>query len=152
MTFRVRHVEDCDASVIHALGSNAPELNVGGIGGGFPSLDELERDLFDSDWLVAEDERGHVWGFCCARAGDLEKPGQRSACIVYLFVEPRHRHKGLAKMLWDEMAVSLGAAGVTHVYALANPASGVVEFFEKQGFTRGKPCVWMDCDLSGARP
>lgn len=151
MTFHVREAEEYDVSSIHALGSNAPELNVGGASGGFPSLEQIEDDIFESHWLVLENDRGHVWGFCCARQDDTDRRGGegRSACVVYLFVEQRWRRLWLAKKLWDAMRVSLGAAGVIRVYTWAHPTSGVIEFFQKQGFAAGKPCVWMDCDLSG---
>lgn len=145
--FRVREADEYDASVISALGSSAPELDVGGVAGRFPSLDELETDLFESDWLVVVDERNHVWGFCCARINDGDGRSPGSACLVYLFVESRHRRQGLAKMLWEAMSMCIQAAGVEHVYTWANPTSGVVEFFERHGFAKGKPCVWMDVRL-----
>lgn len=150
---RVREAEDADIAVIHSLGANAPELNVGGMRGAFPTLDELETSINVEDiWLVLESDRGHVLGFCCARPGDSDGRGHRSACLVYLFVEALHRRKGFARMLWDGLLISLGAGGVDHVYTWANPTSGVVEFFERQGFSKGKPCIWMDVDLSPRSP
>lgn len=142
--FRVREAEECDASAISALGSNEPELSVGGAAGRFPSLEELESDLFESNWLVVVDERDHVWGFCCVRINDGDGRSSGSACLVYLFVEARYRRQGLAKMLWEMMLIDIQAAGVTHLYTWANPTSGVVEFFAGQGLAKGKPCVWMD--------
>lgn len=149
--FNVREAEDYDLATIHSLGSNAPELSVGGAGGEFPTLDELERDDL-ADWLVVEDGEGHVWGFCCARTGDADRTGgQRSACIVYLFVHEKFRRRGLAKKLLDAMTFQLQCAGVDHVYSWANPNSGIVEFFERARFNKGKPCVWMDFALPGGR-
>lgn len=101
---------------------------------------------------MLEDDEGRVWGFCCARTGDADRAGgQRSACIVYLFIHGSYRHRGLGKKLIDAMFFQLQCAGVTHVYAWANPTSGVVEFFERERFTKGKSCVWMDIDLAGGR-
>lgn len=147
--FRVREATEDDATVIHALGANVPELNVGGMSGAFPDLADLEDDISDSEWVVVENKRGNVVGFCCGRRNDTDRTSSASACLVYLFIEPSYRYDGLAKKLTDYLLFKLAVMGVKYVYAWANPTSGVVEFFEKQGFEKGKTCVWMDCDLSG---
>lgn len=67
---RVREADLEDATAIHALGSNAPELAVGGVGGGFPSRDDLEDVMFDGSWWALEDDAGIIWGFCCVQIND----------------------------------------------------------------------------------
>lgn len=96
--------------------------------------------------------RGNVVGFCCGRRNDTDRTSAASACLVYLYVEPRYRHAGVAKKLTERLLFKLNVMGVKYVYAWANPTSGVVEFFEKQGFEKGKTCIWMDVDLTSAPP
>lgn len=153
--FRIREAVGYDVSAIHALGSRAEELEVGGVEGGFPSLDDLETAIDEDEWVVADNGNGGIVGFCCARRGDSDGRRSNSACLIYILVAARYRRRGLAKALLDYLTFKLGVMGVEHVYTWANPDSGAVEAFEKHGFSKGKTCVWMDCDLArdrGRRP
>lgn len=150
---KVREADCEDATAIHALGCKVPELAVGGVDGGFPSRDDLEDIMFDGNWWALEDDAGIIWGFCCVQINDSDvKAAGGSACLVYLYIEERQRRHGYARMLWEAVRSWCSSNGIDHLYTWANPNSGVVEFFERQGFSKGKPCVWMDIDLDSSAP
>lgn len=136
---------DGDAEKIHALAGD--ELNVGGVGGDFPSavlIDDALRD--DQLWFVAT-YYGLVAGFIHAASDADRGVSANTACIVYACVAMSYQHVGLGTGLLNAVLAELRATGIDYVYAWAHPTSGAVEFMEKNGFTRGKSCVWMDKQL-----
>jgi GNAT superfamily N-acetyltransferase len=136
---------DGDDEAIHKCASD--ELSVGGVFGNFPSVVEINDSLRDDQlWLVAT-YHGSVIGFIHA-AGDADRGvSANTACIVYACVIEPHQNTGVGSALLDAAITELRGGGIDYVYAWAHPTSGAVEFMEKQGFTRGKTCVWMDRKL-----
>jgi GNAT superfamily N-acetyltransferase len=136
---------DGDDEAIHKCASD--ELNVGGVFGNFPSVVEINDSLRDDAlWFVAT-YHGQVVGFIHAACDVDRGTSANTACIVYARVIEPHQNTGVGSLLVDLALVTLRAQGIDYVYAWAHPTSGAVEFMEKQGFTRGKTCVWMDRKL-----
>ncbi len=145
-TFRQAVPEDVQGIV--DFGNSIPELKVNA-DTGFMTREEVlsavtnPRGIF----LVAVSE-GSIVGFCYANTQDLDRVLVAGhACLVYLAVHPSRRTAGLGNELYQRMLDELKSRGVTYVYAWANPTSGIIEFMQRRGWTKGHPCVWMDITL-----
>ena len=127
---------------------NTPELKVSATED-FMDPEEF-KDCILSDkgiFLLAEEDKNIV-GFIYANTEDIEKTRIiKWSCIVYVAVNPKFRGRNLATELYDSCIKELKTLGVTHVYAWANPHSGVIEFLKKKGMALGHECVWMDKEL-----
>jgi len=131
-----------DAEGIHACMSE--ELSVGGVSGGFPSIVEIDDALRDDQlWMVAT-HNDRIVGFTHAATDPDRGASANTARIVYARVIELHQSAGVGSALLGRTLTVLHDQGVDYVYAWAHPTSGAIEFMEKNGFTRGKTCVWMD--------
>lgn len=136
-----------DFTELYAMGKNTPELKVSATEE-FMDEDEFRWSIDQPRgvFLLAENER--ILGFVYANANDQERPfAHKYACIVYLAVIPGVRGMGVGKALYDACAAELKSKGCTNIYSWADPESGIVEFFKKQGFAEGKPSIWMDKEI-----
>ena len=130
---------------IAALGARLPELDVGGVAGGFPKAKDIRSGSGGQLWLVATTIEGEVVGYCHASTRDADR--STGACLIYLAVDSGHRRLGIGEKLATDMLTWLRARGIDHVYAWANPDTGVIRLLRRAGFEQGKCCVWMDRNL-----
>lgn len=144
----IRSAEEEDVSAIVALAAMTPELTVGGVAGSFPDQITLIDSLDNDDcWIVAVRDT-KIIGFVHASERDGDRgTAANHACVVYAAVQQGERAHGIGAALMAAAMEFLSGAGIDYVYTWAHPTSGAVEFMEKNGFTRGKTCVWMDKKL-----
>jgi N-acetylglutamate synthase-like GNAT family acetyltransferase len=143
-----------DVQEIHSLGQTIPELRVSD-SCDFMTQDELSDAIIEAagiffvSILETLPESRLINGFAYARVGDLDRAGGiDQACFVYLAVRKEDRHRGIGDKLCRRVLGEMIRRGVQHVYTWAHPTSGVIEFMERQGFTKGHTCVWMDRRLT----
>lgn len=137
-----------DVPGIVDFGNSIPELKVNA------EIDFMTRDEVLSAvtnprgvFLVAVSD-GSIVGFSYANTQDLDRVLVAGhACLVYLAVHPSRRAAGLGNELYQRMLDELKSRGVSYVYSWANPTSGIVEFMQRRGWSKGHPCVWMDIKL-----
>ncbi len=142
-----------DAKAVHAFGLTIPELKVSAEAD-FMSLAEVEQTLSNPDAVFLISERdGAITGIAYANIADADRcMAQTQACFVYLAVGAEYRRTMMAARLHRRLMDTLIDRGVGYVYAWAHPTSGVIEFLDRRGFSRGKECVWMDVELPEAKP
>lgn len=137
-----------DASDIVDFGNSIPELKVSAEAD-FMTRDEVMSAVTNPRgiFLLAIAD-GSVVGFSYANTQDLDRVLVAGhACLVYLAVHPGRRTAGLGSLLYRRTLEELKSRGVSYVYAWANPTSGIIEFMQRRGWTKGQPCVWMDIKL-----
>ncbi|MFL5679780.1 MAG: GNAT family N-acetyltransferase [Chloroflexota bacterium] len=93
--------------------------------GGREMTDMLPRLFFTNfadTSFVAQDEDGSIVGFVCG-FGSPARPGE--AYVHFIGVDPRHRRRGVARLLYDRFAAEARAAGRTTLRALTSPVNEV---------------------------
>jgi GNAT superfamily N-acetyltransferase len=108
-----------------------------------PDAIVLPPDFIDSCWVrvaVAEDERPIGFAVVIPRGVAIHE-------LDGLFVEPRHMHQGVGRLLVDDAVARAARDGAAGLEVIAGPAQG---FYEKVGFavigaaeTRFGPAVRM---------
>ena len=93
--------------------------------------------------LVAEDDNKIV-GFTIVNYS----PSFKKALVENLFVDPKHRNKGIGSRLIKTLLRHLQRVGCEYVCTLIEASSGAVPFYLKMGFNRGIDCAWLDKVLS----
>lgn len=88
---------------------------------------------------VAENDKAIV-GFLIANIN----PVLRKAELENIYVELAYRKKGVGSALLHETIATLHRLGIANVVALQDEA---VEFYEANGFVRGRQFYWMDLVL-----
>lgn len=137
-----------DVPAIVDFGNSIPELKVNAEID-FMTQNEVLSAVMNPRgiFLVAVSE-GSIVGFSYANTQDLDRVLVAGyACLVYLAVRNDRRTAGLGNALYQRTLDELKSRGVSYVYAWANPTSGIIEFMQRRGWSKGKPCVWMDISL-----
>ncbi len=144
----IRKVTPQDFDKLYSLGLNTPELKVSATED-FMDPDEFNYCITNEQgvFLLAE-EQEEIIGFLYANAKDAERDyAMKWACLVYIVTHQTYRGKGVAAQLYDAGITALKKKGISHLYAWANPQSGVIPFLEKKGLTQGHSYVWMDAKI-----
>ncbi len=97
-------------------------------------------------FLLAEDNKKIV-GFIYGDSEDGDRVLKSVACLVYIAVDKKYRGKGVGSILYNDCVKEFKKRKVKHIYAWANPKSGIVDFFKKKGFVKGNYEIWMDKDI-----
>ncbi len=96
-------------------------------------------------FFLAEDNK--IIGFIYADTEDVDRAYKDVVCIVYIAVDKKYRNKGVGSKLYNVCVKELKKRKEKYVYAWANPKSGIVDFFKKNGFVKGNYEIWMDRKL-----
>lgn len=114
----------------------------------FMTRDEFERACEQSNAIlrVAQIDAETI-GFALVLVDDIDSAEQKSACLVYLVVAPKHRRKGIAALLIKDVIQSLEVWDTKVLYAWAHPTSGITELLKKAKFKKGHPRVYMEQEL-----
>ena len=154
---------DRDAAAIAAIYRPAIESTIASFEAVPPDAAEIARrvrnTLARTPWLVAEEARAGVVGYCYA-GPHRERAGYRWSVDVSAYVHPDHHGRGIGRRLYDELIATLRRQGFVNVYAgiaLPNPASvalhesigmRVVGVYERVGHKFG---AWHDVAWLGMR-
>ncbi|MBI5521800.1 MAG: GNAT family N-acetyltransferase [Desulfarculus sp.] len=107
-----------------------------------PEYWEMKLDLVQKrsqiSWLVAESD-GQVVGFIIGGASRWEYGvPENIGWIDTIGVDPAYQRKGLAKVLFSEMAKSLKQSGVDTIYTFVKRRDWkMLKFFNSMGFQEG---------------
>lgn len=103
---------------------------------------EAESARDETGLWVARDGDS-VLGLCLTGAWVAPLSGERMATILALYVEPNHRHQGVAKALVQAAQAGLRARGISHIGArVEHNDDARISMGERWGWTRG--WEWLD--------
>lgn len=112
----------------------------------FAEPEEFKHWLIDKEsvFFLAEDDK-EIIGFIYATVENENRSWRaRWAMIEFLMVQPTHRKKGVAALLYSAMAEELEKHQITNIGCWTCVNSPVSEFMRKRGFISGKSYQWMD--------
>ena len=138
MTIEIRKASTLDTNKMIALATALME-EIGGIPGSRSQVSRLfaEIERSDADQVLVAKEDGVLVGMLLVHYRRAMSHGNWIAEVDDMYVEPSHRHRGLATMLLDEAAKLAKARGAAALKAGIGTANkDALEFYERHGFVR----------------
>lgn len=145
---QIRKASLNDFNELYSIGKSIEEFKVSSISE-FMEVEEFKNAIKNiyGIFLLAEDEN-KIIGFIYADTNDIDNKSNNCACLIYLCVLPEFREKGIAKELYKKCENRLKTMDVKSLYAWANTKGGIINFLEKQNFSKGhNNYIWMDKKL-----
>ncbi len=141
---KIREAIIADIDKIYALGSTVNEFIVSDETANFWPKHIL-RNCIESKtvWLLIAEENEAIAGLIIIN----NNPVFKKAIIEDIFVSPQFREQGLAKKLLNSAMNIISAIDCEYVCALVNNTNAI-NFFESNGFKKGKNFTWLDKVLS----
>ncbi len=142
---KIRDATLDDFVELYNIGLTIPELRV--TDDRFMTEDEFKWHITNPNgsFYIAE-ENNKVVGFACLNLKERGK--DKFGCLVYLVVLPKYRRKGIATELYQKIESRAKELDAAYIYSWMDAESKPIQdFFKKQNYTFGQPCIWIDKKL-----
>ena len=141
---KVRSATLWDVDAIVKLGKSVNEFQVSDQTVTFWPKNVLRAAIKSKNPVLIAEEEGREIGFIIANYN----PSLKKAIIENIYVNPKYRRQDIGKQLLDHLLIALKKLKCEYVCSLADYTNkAAVEFYVKNGFTKGMHCVWLDTVL-----
>ena len=136
----IRKILEQDIGVIYQSGISEINFQIGVDSSSFWAKDVLQRWIkSESDVTLLAEQENSMIGFILA---NYHIP-TRKAVVENLWVDPKHRNKGIGFQLMHECLEQLLQKGAQFVCAFTKD-DAVISFLEKNDFEKGQYFAWMN--------
>jgi ribosomal protein S18 acetylase RimI-like enzyme len=144
MIIREATLKDVDS--IHKLGENVDEFNTTEEVVTFWPKHILQNCIESkTDWIMVAEEDGEIIGFTICNNSLVFK----KAVIENIFVSPQHRKKGVGKKLLNAIVDKIKSTDCEYIAIFTEDNNDTaIDFYVRNGFTKGKNFAWIDMVLS----
>lgn len=144
MIIRKAKINDLDELL--TIGNSVSEFKVNVETSTFWPRDVLDRIIkSENNPLIIAEDNNEICGFIISNYN----PTFKKAIIENVYVIKERRGEGIADKLLNQLITELKALGCEYVVSLieTETSDNPVEFYKRNGFSRGIDCVWMDLVL-----
>ena len=138
---KIRKMKIEDVELVYALGIGEKRFRVGAESAGFWTKEQLRNWVKSKDdvLLVAEENR-QIVGYVLSQ---YHAP-TRKATFENLYVFPKYRNLGIAKMLTLELIHQLKEKKAYICGLIETDNESIAQLLGANGFKKGKQMIWMD--------